>query len=231
MRRIFRRMPWSLFALLLTPGMAFAQASHGSSTVVVNGQSGKAAVIQDNGHTYVDVTALAQIANGSLSFKGNTIVLSLPAAPSGVNAAAQAPQPADDSSLSRDFMKAGIEEISLLREWGAAVAYAIQHGYPIQDQWVANYRDQAANGLRLATVAASTSGDKSALQLLSNEFDGVRQWSDRLVRASQNMETAKYSMSPNSLREEPQAQKLIACWHFLGSMLGSGSFGDDDSCH
>ena len=230
MRRTCGRVPWGLFALLVTSAIAFAQTTHSSSTVVVNGQSGNAGVIQDNGHTYVDVAALAQIANGSLSFKGNTIVLSLPAS-AGANAAVEAPKTADDSSLSREFMKAGIEEMSLLREWGAAIAYAIQHGYPIQEQWAANYREQAATGLRNATVAASTGGDKNALQLLSNEFDGVRQWSDRLVRASQNMETAKYSMSPNSLREEPQTQKLIACWHFLGSMLGSGSFQDDDSCH
>src|SRR5262249_22242467 len=127
--------------------------------------------------------------------------------------------------------KAGIEEMGLLREWGAAVGYAIQNGYPVQEQWASNYRGKAANGLQMATAAASTTGDKSALQLLNNEFTGVSQWSDRLVQASKNMETAKYSMSPASLRQEPQTQKLITCWRFLGSMMGSGSFQDDDSCH
>ncbi len=226
MRQICRRMCWSACALLLASLAAFAQ----TSTIIVNGQTGHAATIQQNGHTYVDVAALAQIANGSVSFKEKTILLSIPPG-AGTSAAPATPDTADDTTLSRDFMKAGIEEMGLLREWGAAVAYAIQNGYPIQEQWVANYRGKAANGLQLVSAAASSNGDKSALQLLNTEFEGVRQWSDRLVQASQNMATAQYSMSPGSLRQDPQSQKLIACWHFLGSMLGSGSFQDDSSCH
>lgn len=218
---------WSIFVVLIASAAGFAQAEHQSATLVVNGRSGKAAIRQENGHTYVDLAALAQIGDGSVSFTADRILLTFPASAPAV----EAPKPPDETTLSRDFMKAGFEEIALLREWGAAVGYAIQNGYPVQQQWAANYREQAANGLRLASVAASTNGDKSAQQLLSNEFDGVRQWSDRLVEASQKMNTAKYSMSPNSLREEPDTQKLIACWHSLGSMLGSGSFQDDDSCH
>jgi hypothetical protein len=225
MRQTCCRMCWGAFAVVLASLAGFAQ----TSTIVINGQTGQAATIQQDGRTYVDLTALAQIANGSLSFRGKTILLTVPGGSGG--APATAPSPADDTTLSREFMKAGIEEMGLLREWGAAIAYAIQNGYPIQEQWAANYRGKAASGLQLASAAASTNGDKSALQLLNNEFDGVRQWSDRLVQASQNMETAKYSMSPDSLRQEPQTQKLITCWHFLGSMLGSGSFQDDDSCH
>jgi hypothetical protein len=230
MRNAGSKICWSGFVVLVAAGAGLAQAQHPPATVVVNGQTGTAGVIQENGRSYVDVAALVQIANGSLSFRGNTIVLTLPAAAGGA-AAAESPKAVDETALSRDFMKAGIEEMALLREWGAAVAYVIQNGYPLQEQWAANYREQAANGLRSATVAATTAGDKGALQLLSNEFDGVRQWSDGLVEASKNMATAKYSMAPGSLREEPQSQKLIACWRFLGSMLGSGSFHDDNSCH
>ena len=83
----------------------------------------------------------------------------------------------------------------------------------------------------MAAVAATTPGDKSALQLLNNEYRGVRDWSNRLVEASKQMNTAKYSMSKGALREDPQSQKLIACWQFLGSMLSGGSFQDDASCH
>jgi len=226
MRQTHSKVSRTMLVLLLAAQALLAQAAHPKATLVINGQSGQAAVIQQNGRTFVDVAALAQIANGSLSFKGNTISLTVPSGSSSAPAA-----PADDAALSRGFMKAGIEVMASLREWGAAVAYAIQHGYPVQEQWAANYQAQAANALRMASVAASTTGDKNAQQLLSNEFDGVRQWSDRLVKESQNMETAKYSMSPDALRQEPQSQKLIACWRFLGSMLGSGSFQDDDSCH
>lgn len=217
---------WSIFVVLIASAAGFAQAEHQSATLVVNGRSGKAATLQLNGHTYVDLAALAQIGDGSVSFAPDRIILTLAASGSAV----EVPKTPDDTTLSREFMKAAFEEIALLREWGAAVGYAIQNGYPIQEQWAANYREQAANGLRLASVAASTNGDKSAEQLLSSEFDGVRQWSDRLVQASQKMNTAKYSMSPNALRDEPDTQKLIACWHSLGSMLGSGTFQDDGSC-
>ncbi len=220
----------SLLGLLLTSAMAFGQAGQQTATIVVNGQSGKAPVIQNSGHTYIDVGALAQIAQGSLSFSGKQIVLTIPPASGNASAGADTSQPADESKLSRGFMKAAIEEISLLREWAAPVANAIQNGYPIQESWVNNYKQKAATGLQLATTAASTTGDQSALQFLNNEFQGVSQWSDNLVQAAQQMNTAKYSMSPDSLRNDPQSQKLITCWRFLGSMLASGSFQDDSSC-
>jgi len=220
----------NLLVLLLTSVMAFGQ-EHPVATVVVNGQSGKASIIQDNGRTYIDVGALAQIAQGSLSFSGKQIVLTIPPSSGNASAGADTSQAADGTKLSLGFMKAAIEELSLLREWAAPVANAIQNGYPIQEAWVNNYKQKAATGLQLATTAASTNGDQSALQLLNNESQGVNQWSDNLVQAAKQMNTAQYSMSPNALRDDPQSQKLITCWRFLGPMLASGSFQDDSSCH
>lgn len=228
MRLTCRCVSLSLFALLLAPGMALGQAQQQSTTLAVNGKSGQVPVIVTNGRTFVDVDALARLANGTIGYSDNGIALTIPSSSSA--SAAEAPA-ADDSSLSRGFMKAGVEEMALLREWGAAVAYAIQNGYPIQPAWAANYQQKAAQGARMAEVAATTAGDKQALQLLTNEYHGVREWSDKLVEASKNMNTAKYSMSPGSLKNEPQSQKLIACWQFLSSMLSGGSFQDDSSCH
>ncbi|HEY5176384.1 MAG TPA: hypothetical protein VII95_12550 [Terriglobales bacterium] len=221
----------TLTVLLVASGMAFAQVEHQSRTLLVNGRSGQAAIIQENGRAYVDLEALAQIANGSLSFNANRIVLTLPPSPVSTPISVDSPNPAENSGLSRDFMKAGIEEIALIREWGSPVGYAIQNGYSITEEWVARYREQAAHGLRMASVAASTNADRNALQLLTTEFEGVRDWSNKLVEARRSMDTAKYSMSANALRDDPQSQKLIACWRFLASMLGSGSFQDDSSCH
>jgi hypothetical protein len=221
----------TMLLLGLTSTMALAQVEHQTRTLLVNGHSGQASVIQDNGRTYADLASLAQIANGSLSFTANGIELTLPASTVSTPTTEEPSSPAGESGLSQAFMKAGIEEIALLREWASPMANAINNGYPITEQWVNNYREQAANGLRMASVAASTNGDRNALQLLTNEFDGVRKWSDKLLEAQKSMNTAKYSMSPNALREEPLSQKLIACWHFLGSMLGSATFQDDSSCH
>jgi hypothetical protein len=231
MRQVYRRISSSLFALLFASLMAFGQAQPQSASLVVNGKSGTAPVIKASGRTYVDLEALARLVNGSLSFSANGIVLTIPSAAASTSAADETPETTDDSALSHGFMKAGIEEMALLREWGATIANAIQNGYQIQGAWAANYQQKAAQGRSMAEVAATTAGDKDALQLITNEYEGVRDWSNRLVEASKSMNTAKYSMSPGALREDPQSQKLIACWHFLGSMLSSGSFEDDSSCH
>ncbi len=231
MRNSYCGATWILAVLLAASGMAFAQVERQSRTLVVNGHSGQATVLQDNGRAYVDLGALAQIANGSVSFAADRIVLTLPPSTAGGAVSAEPAEPPQQSGLSRNFMKAAIEEIALIREWASPMANAINNGYPIQEQWVDGYREQAANGLRLASVAATTDDDKNALQLLTNEFNGVTEWSSKLVKAQKNMDMAKYSMSPGKLRDEPLSQRLITCWRFLSSMLGSGSFQDDSSCH
>ena len=230
MRLTCRCVSLSLLVVLFSPGVALGQGQQQSTTLVVNGKSGQVPAIVTNGRTFVDVDALARLANGTISYSDNSIALTLPSSSASATAAPEAPA-ADDSSLSHGFMKAGVEEMALLREWGAAVAYAIQNGYPIQPAWAANYQQKAAQGARMAEIAATTAADKQALQLLTNEYHGVREWSDKLVEASKNMNTAKYSMSPGKLKDEPQSQKLIACWQFLSSMLSGGSFQDDSSCH
>ena len=164
MRLTYRCVSSSLFALLFASVIAFGQAQQQSTTLVVNGKSGQVPVILTSGRTYVDVEALARLANGSLSFRDNGIALTIPSSPAGASAAAEAATATDDSSLSRGFMKAGIEEMTLLREWGAAMAYAIQNGYPIQQAWAANYQQKAAQGAKMAEIAATTGGDKGALQ-------------------------------------------------------------------
>jgi hypothetical protein len=221
-----------LFIIFLLMVGAIAQSKNQTRTVVVNGHSGEAAFVQINGREYVDLQALALITNGSVSFQGKQIILSLPV--SDASTSAPPPPPPEhpsDSAFSQDFMKAGIEEIALLREWASPLAYAIQNGYPITEQWAAGYREQAANGVRLASVATKTEADRNALQLLTNEFESVREWSNKLVEARKSMDTAKYAMSESALQNDPLSQKIIACGRFLGPMLGSGTFEDNSSCH
>jgi hypothetical protein len=231
MRHALRNASLMFLLLLFESGITCAQAKQQTGTLVVNGQPGQAAVVQIDGRAYVDLEALAHIANGSLSFKANRIVLKLPLSAVSPPVAVPPPDRVDPSALSRDFMKAGIEEIALMREWASPLAYAIQNGYPVTEQWVAGYREQAAHGLRLASVAASTEADRNALQLLTNEFEAVKQWSNKLVEARSSMDAAKYAMSSSALRDDPLSQKIITCGRFLASMLGSSSFQDDPSCH
>ena len=206
---------------------ACSETKEETRTVVVNGHSGQVQVLHVNGKEYIDIAAVVNITQGSLAFQGGQMVITVPPSDAGNPSSTAA---SDPNALSREFMKAGIEEITLLREWASPLANAIENGFPINDQWVSGYRAKAGNGLRLVSVAVATAGDKSALELLSNEFQFVDQWSDQLLEAHKSMDTAKYATSKDALKNEPQSQKIISCGHFLESMLTSGTFQDDGSC-
>jgi len=235
MRKDFRDMVLTTASVMCLSALSLAQTDQQPRVLVIEGRPGEAGIVEKDGRAYVELRSLAEIAHASLTFQGNRVILSLPAStvshPVDEPPASQTHSPVDDSSLSHEFVKAGIEEIATLREWGSTMAYAIQNNYNITQEWASNYREQAANSLRLASAAASSEADRKALQLLTNEFEAMRQWSDKLVEARNSMDTAKYAMSPNTLRNEPLSQKIITCGHFLAQMLGSGNFQDDGSCH
>jgi hypothetical protein len=228
----------ALFVILLLA--IFSQPVIGQNTrperaLTIEGKLGQADVIQKDGRAYVDLQALVEITSGSLTSKDGRIVLRLPAtAPT--SSAPQADEPSTQTTdlqngLSKDFMRAGIEEIATMREWASTLAYAIQNNYQVTEEWAAKYREQAAHNLQQASAVASTDADRKALALLTNEFESVRTWSDELVAAKRSMDTAKYALSPGALRNEPLSQKIVTCGRFLASMLGSSSFQDDPSCH
>jgi hypothetical protein len=228
MRKKSSGVPLILVMLLIVPAIALSQAGQQTRTLIVNGQSGQVTVVQVNGHAYVDLEALARIGNGSLGFKGNQITLTLPG--SGSPPAASAPAPSNTApqnpGLSRGFLRAGIEAMSVVREWHSALANAIQNGFPLADNWLAGYRAQAATALRLASVAVSTDSDRSALQLLTNGFNMMTKLSNQYVAARQSLSY----ISPAALQNDPLDQQLLNCGHSLAAMVASGQFQDDGSC-
>jgi len=196
-------------------------------TLIVNGKPGQVSVVEINGRSYVDLEALARVANGSLGFNGNQITLTLPnAASTPADAASSATLPADPG-LSKGFLKAGIEAMSVVREWHSALANAIQNGFPIAESWLSGYRIQAAAGLRLATVAASTDSDQSAVQLLNAEFENMKTLSNNYVAKRQALDY----IAPDALTNDDLNQKIMNCGHSLAAMAASGQFVDDGSCH
>jgi len=220
-----------LLLTLLTYGISSAQVRPQNRNLVVNGKSGEAAVVQINNRTYVDLETLVRIANGSLGFQGSQITLVLPGSSASSSAPPQPEQTASNIGLTRNFMIAGIETIAQMRAWASTMANAIEHGYGVTESWAADNRGKAAISLSQASASASTDADRDALALLTNEFHSVETWSNELVEAKKNMDTAKYSMSEGALRNEPLSQKIINCGRFLGMMLGSAEFKDDPSCH
>lgn len=217
--------PLPLVLLLIVPALALSQAVQEARTLIVNGQSGQVTVVQVNGRSYVDLEALARVANGSLGFNGNQITLTLPGA-AGAPPAAPATSSSANPGLSKGFLKAGIESMSLVREWHSALANAIQNGFPLAEAWLSGYRNQAAAALRLASVAASTDSDQSAAQLLNNEFENMKTLTNNYVTARQSLNY----IAPDALTNDPLNQRIISCGHSLAAMAASGQFVDDGSC-
>ena len=212
---------WFALAIVLAlPVLISAQSAPHPQTLVVNGQAGKTTVVQVNGRSFVDVEALAQIANGTVAFKDNQITLTVPASTSG--AAGQQSPP----GFSREFLSAAIESIAAVREWRTGIATAIQNSISVTDSWVSAFQRQANDSLRQASVAAVTATDRAALQLLTNEYNNMRTWSDQLIAARK---TLQY-MSPEDMNSDPLFQQVLTCSHSLASMVASGQFQDDPSC-
>lgn len=221
----------SVLILALSAVESSAQTSEESRTVVVNDRSGNVAVLRVGDKSYIDLTRLVEIGHGSIAYEGDRIVLTISCTETSGAARAAETEPPPATRLGREFTKAAIEEISLMREWVSALANAMQNGYPVTDHWVTSYRAQAQSGLAIASSAVSTDADRNGLELLRKEFESVQEWSSKLLEARKSMNAAKYAMNPNELRNDPLSQKIVSCGHFLGQMMASGEFQDDPSCH
>jgi hypothetical protein len=210
----------TLLWVAFMPNLLVSPAADENRYLTVNGQPSQVVVLQINGRSYADLEALARAVHGSLAFNGNQIALTLSSSAVSPPASPTAP------GLSRDFLKAGIEAMSNVREWHSALANAIRNQYPIGENWLAAFRDQAATSLRLASVAASTDSDRSALLLLTHEFNNMKQLSDKYVAKRQS---ASY-IAPDSLQDDDLDKKIVTCGHALAAMVASSQFQDDGSC-
>lgn len=208
-----------LCSLFLVIGQAAQQR-----TLLVTGRTGELAVVEMDGRSYVEVQALAQLTNSSLSFGGNQIVLTLPGSPACTESAPSSPAPA---GLSKEFIRAGIEEMSIIREWRSTLTNAVQRGYPVTDDWIGSFRDQARMSLRLVGVAATTESDRNAFQLLTNVFNSMNKLSDRFLEANRS----RTYIAPDSLNNDPLDQRILTCAHSLAAMAANGQYVDDGSCH
>jgi|SRR5271170_536380 len=213
----------ALAAVLGVPALALSQAGDAKGTLIIAGQPGQAPVVHIQGKTYVDLEALARLTHGSLSFNGSQTTLTLP----GTAAAAPAPPPAPGSEFSKAFLRAGIEQMSVIREWRITLTNAIQRGIPVTADWMDLYRGPAQTNLRLASVAAETDSDRNAYRLLSNEYDNMKKLTDRFV-AQHDSQT--YT-SPDALENDPLNQQILSCARSLAAMAASGQYVDDGSCH
>jgi hypothetical protein len=121
-----------------------------------------------------------------------------------VSAATDRTSQPGNSAFSKEFLKAGIEEMSVIREWRSAILNAVQNGYAVTDTFVAGFQGQAATGLRLASAAISTDSDRNAYRLLRNEFATMQKWSNKIsARKSMNY------IPTDALKDDPPDQKIL----------------------
>jgi hypothetical protein len=189
-------------------------------------------VVQMGGHAYVDVETVAQFTNGSLTLERNRVVLTFPA--SGTSAAPSAGPatlpPAPPPGLSRNFASLAIGELAEMREWRGAVGTILAYGVPVAGTWPQDYHDRVEANLEQVGVAVSTAADQDAMQLLRNQFSNVARWANDVVTTRQSL-NATNTVGPNTVQGDQTLARISNCSRFLNSMLVSGMFSDDQSCH
>jgi hypothetical protein len=224
-----------LFTIIFVfAGILFAQ-SKGNRTLIVNGKQ-QGSVVQMNGHAYIDVETVAQFMNGSVTLEPNRVVLSFPepqpaeaqAPPPDSQQASQPPVPS--GNLTRNFASLAIAELAEMREWRGAIGTILTYGVPVVGTWPQDYQNRVQYNLDQVSIAASTPGDGDAMQLLLNEFSNLSNWANDVVAARRSL-NATNSVRPDALQNDPNLAKIATCSRFLSSMLVSGIFADDQSCH
>jgi len=217
-------------AMLVWSIMALAQSLE-RETLSVQGYQGQATVIRNHGRVFVDVQDLARITKGSLSFEEDRVILTL--APS------DASDPARDTAMklgfSPAFMKAAIEAMASIREWGGMLQVIVQNGYPVGKAMAGNtiraYQGRAADSVALASAAASTDDDHRGIELLRNEFSNLQGWAESFLDARNSLSAVNLTTSEHPLKDDFEAQKIMSCGQFLAQMFAGGIFEDDAACH
>jgi hypothetical protein len=211
-----RKVWWVVALAIVVPVLAMSQGK--IQRLLVSGHTGNIPVTQFDGKNYVEIEALAQLVSGSLSFHGTQMTLSLTASDT---ATAE-----EKVGLSRDFLRAAIEEMSTIREWHSALTTGIENQFPITREVLGPYEISALKNLHLTQVAATTDADQKAAQLITNEYQKMKQLSDSFLAKR----AAATYIAADALTNDTLNQSVIACGRSLGAMAASGQFTDEGAC-
>jgi hypothetical protein len=132
--------------------------------------------------------------------------------------------------LSRNFASLAISELAEMREWRGAIGTILTYGTPVVGTWPQDYRDRVQANLEQVSIATTTAADEDAMQLLRNEYSNLSRWADDVVSTRQNL-NATNTVGPDTVQNDTTLAKISDCSRFLSSMLVSGSFSDNQSCH
>jgi len=216
--------------VLSLAGVILAQTA-ANKTLVVNGNSAGAVVREIDGHTYIEIEALARATNGAVTIEPTRVVLTIPVRISGAAVSTAAEQPARPTTgLSTEFKRAAISELAEMREWRGAVGAMITYGLAAGSATAQDYHSICEEGLSQASVVATTNSDISALQLLKGEYESLSAWANQVLADRKALNGAR-TIDPNSMANDPALAKITNCGRFLNTMIVSGAYVDDASCH
>jgi hypothetical protein len=143
------------------------------------------------------------------------------------SALAAAASPAANTGFSREFLRAWIDEMGTILEWHGALASAIGTKYALTQDGLEPYQARAMKNLRLAQAAAKTDADQKAAQLIMNEYQKMKQLSDKYLAKRAILSYIEL----DTLKNDALDQSIIACGKSLAAMAASGQFKDDGACH
>jgi hypothetical protein len=214
----------TVFALSLAT-VLFAQRAS-DMKLLVNGKIMNAAILQVDGRSCVDVETLARITNGSVKIEPNQILLTIPGSGPGSGPDAS---PQNTPGLSKGFASEAVTALAEMKEWKGALGTMVTFGLAVDGTWAQTYREQVETSIARASVAATTSSDHSALQLLNNQFARLAKWESDFIAERKALNGAK-TVDPNAMQNDPALTKISNCGRFLSTMLVSRSFADNASC-
>ncbi|HEY8715305.1 MAG TPA: hypothetical protein VIM00_07970 [Candidatus Acidoferrum sp.] len=219
----------SFVALLSLATTLFAQTA-GDKVLVVNGRTASTPVRMINGRTYIDIESLAQATNAVFTVENHRVLLTIPPQETTATSGSSAANTPYQQRFSREFSSAVIAELAQLREWAVAETAMMKYGLAVSDGWVAAYREQSLVGLRQAEVAASSESDRNALGVLRSAVGLLTTWADGIAATRRALNGAT-TVDPNAVQNDQSLAKIRSCGQFLNSMIVSGTFSDDPSCH
>jgi hypothetical protein len=217
----------SVLTVIFVASQTVAQDTQGK-TLIVNGKTLDAVVIQVQGRSYIDIEGLAEGLGASVSFEPNQIELNIPVPEPPPTS--QDEQDLSKQGMSKQFQQSAISALAQMREWRGAIIALITTGMPVAGTWSQDYHDRVETDLMQTTLAASTDADHQALQLLQSEFDLLAEWADNVIGEREALNAAR-NIDPNSLQNDATLAKISKCAQFLSSMIVSDTFSDDSSCH
>lgn len=212
-----------IIMLVIQSSFARLQSAPDELTLSISGHPGYIKVAQANGRSYVEIEDLTRLTQGTLTFKGNQMILRLP--PESGDASAPAAQ--RSSGFSREFLGAGIEFMGAIREWRITVVTAIQNNSPAPEEWVSELRRKADKNLAFAAAARSTSDDRNGYPLLAGEFANMQTLSDRFL----SKRKALQYVDPKSIDNDPLDQQILSCARSLASMAADNQLRDEPACN